>query len=44
MRKLKVLRIDNNRLSKIDYREIGCSSQITVLDVSCNSITDVSVS
>lgn len=42
VRKLKVLRIDNNRLSKIDYREIGCSSQITVLDVSCNSITDVS--
>ena len=44
MRKLKVLRLDNNRLSKIDYREIGCCSQITALDVSCNNITDISVS
>ena len=44
MRKLKVLRLDSNRLSKIDYREIGCCSQITVLDVSCNNITDISVS
>lgn len=42
VRKLKVLRLDNNRLSKIDYREIGCCSQLTVLDISCNNITDVS--
>ena len=44
MRKLKVLRLDNNRLSKIDYREIGCCSQVTVLDISCNDIHDISVS
>lgn len=44
VRKLKVLRLDNNRLSKIDYREIGCCSQLTVLDISCNDIQDISVS
>lgn len=44
MRKLKVLRLDNNHLSKIDYREIGCCSQLTVLDISCNDIQDISVS
>ncbi|XP_068675137.1 protein phosphatase 1 regulatory subunit 7-like [Montipora foliosa] len=42
VRKLKVLRLDNNRLSKIDYREIGCCSQLTVLDISCNDIHDIS--
>lgn len=42
VRKLKVLRLDNNHLSKIGYREIGCCSQLTVLDISCNNITDVS--
>lgn len=42
VRKLKVLRLDNNRLSKIDFREIGCCSQITTLDISCNNITDIS--
>ncbi|CAH3147164.1 unnamed protein product [Porites evermanni] len=42
LRKLKVLRLDSNRLSKIDHREIGCCSQLTVLDISCNNITDVS--
>ncbi|KAL9957421.1 hypothetical protein ACROYT_G039054 [Oculina patagonica] len=42
VRKLKVLRLDNNQLCKIEHREIGCCSQITVLDISCNSITDIS--
>lgn len=42
VRKLKVLRLDNNHLSKIDYREIGCCSQLTVLDISCNDIQDIS--
>ncbi|KAK2571724.1 Protein phosphatase 1 regulatory subunit 7 [Acropora cervicornis] len=43
VRKLKVLRLDNNHLSKIDYREIGCCSQLTVLDISCNDIQDISI-
>lgn len=42
VRKLKVLRLDSNCLSKIDFREIGCCSQITILDISCNNITDIS--
>ncbi|XP_022800266.1 protein phosphatase 1 regulatory subunit SDS22 homolog isoform X2 [Stylophora pistillata] len=42
VRKLKVLRLDSNCLSKIDFREFGCCSQITILDISCNNITDIS--
>ncbi|XP_038064484.1 protein phosphatase 1 regulatory subunit 7-like [Patiria miniata] len=38
LKKLKVLRLDSNRLRKLDSREIASCSQLTVLDISSNKI------
>ncbi|XP_072024760.1 uncharacterized protein [Amphiura filiformis] len=41
LRKLSVLRLDSNKLSKIDSREMAPCGQLTYLDISSNSIDNL---
>ena len=43
-RKLKVLRLDNNQITKLDVRELATCVQLTSLDLSNNHIDSLAVS
>ena len=43
-RKLKVLRLDNNQITKLDVRELATCVQLTSLDLSNNHIDNLAVS
>ncbi|EDO40059.1 predicted protein [Nematostella vectensis] len=42
VRKVKVLRLDSNLLTTLEHQEIGCCSQITILDISNNKLSNIS--
>ena len=43
LKRLKVLRLDSNYLHKLDVREITSLSQLMSLDISSNTLEDISV-